>query len=153
MVHVQVMGELMDHDHLDLAKTHPAAAVAAAEDELDDLAVVEVATDELAVGFVFFEAGDGEMVVLHDRQALRGDGAQEGVGMIVLCSKGGRTGQRFDEGDALVRVRRRRVVAAQDVDGHLRPSHAVKRSCADNNIIPGPPNLKNGECSMGLTKN
>ncbi len=72
---------------------------------MDDLAVVEVATDELAVGFVFFESGDGEVVGFHNGEALGGDGAEERVGVGLFSGEGGGAREGFDEGDEWVGVR------------------------------------------------
>lgn len=111
------MRQLMHHDHLDLSETHP-GPVSAPQDELDDFAVVEVAADEFGVGFMFFEGGDGEMVRLHDGEALGGDGVEEGGGVGEVGLDVGWPGEGFDEGDERVRVGGGGVVEAEDVDWH-----------------------------------
>lgn len=68
---------------------------------------------------MFFEAGDGEVVAFHDREALGGDGTEEGVGVALFGRQGGGAGEGLDEGDQIVRVRGGGVVQAQDVDGHF----------------------------------
>lgn len=88
------------------------AAVAGAEDELDDLAIVEVAANELGVGLVFLEGHDGEVVGDHDGLADGGDALEE-----VLGEGGGGAGEGLDEGDTGVWV----LVASVetlDADGH-----------------------------------
>ena len=109
MIHLHVVRQLMHHDHLDLAKAHP-AAVLATQHQLDDFAVVEISADEFVVGFVLLQRGDGEMVLLHEGEALGGNGAEEGVGVVVFGLEWGWTWKRLDEGDAVVGVGGRRVV-------------------------------------------
>ncbi len=82
------------------------------EDQLDDLAVVEVATDELAVGLVFLEGGDGEVGGGHDGFADGGDAGEEVLGVL-----GVGTWEGFDEDDTVVGVGLVRVEAL-DADGH-----------------------------------
>lgn len=60
MVHVLAMRQLVHHDHLYIIERQPCLGVVRGfENELDDLASIEVAADELAVGFVFLQGGDG----------------------------------------------------------------------------------------------
>ena len=97
------MRQLMHHDHLNLSGTHP-AAIPPPKHQLDDLAIIEVPPDELSVRFVFLERGDGEVMRLHDGEALRGDGAEKGIGVVVFGEEGWRARERLDEGDAVVGV-------------------------------------------------
>lgn len=107
------MRQLVHHHHLHAAEAEPVpVAVAGAEDELDDLAVVEVAADELGVGLVFLEGRDGEVVGGHDGLADGGNALEE-----VLGEGGGGAGEGLDEGDTGVGV----LVASVetlDADGH-----------------------------------
>jgi hypothetical protein len=118
MIHLYVVRQLMHHNHLDLPKAHP-AAIPTTKYKLDNLAIVEVATNEFAVGFVFFEGCDGEVVGLRDREALGRNGAEEGVGMGLFCLEGWRAREGFDEGDAVVGMGGWGMVQAKDVYRHL----------------------------------
>lgn len=113
------MCQLMHHDHLNLPEAHP-AIITATEDKLDDFAVVEVPTNEFAVGLVLFEGCAGEVVVLHDREALRGNCVEEGVCVGIFSLETWRAGERFDERDPVIWVGGGGVVQAEDVDGHVK---------------------------------
>lgn len=82
------------------------------KDQLYDFAVVEVAPDELAIGLVFFEGGDGEMGGCHDGFADGGDTGKEVLGVFGLGAWEG-----FDEDDAVVGVGLVRVEAL-DAERH-----------------------------------
>lgn len=90
------VGELVDHDHLDVSQGKPLlgllAAVTAAQHELDDFAGVEVAAGEFGVGGVFFQGGDGEVVGFHEGV---GDGCD--ALEVVFCEGGGGAWEGLDE--------------------------------------------------------
>lgn len=106
------MGQLMHHDHLHGPEAQPVARGRGFEHELDDLAVVEVAADELAVGLVFLEAGDGEVGGGHDGLADGGDAGEE-----VLREGGGGAREGLDEDYQVVGVGLVGVEAL-DAEGH-----------------------------------
>lgn len=76
----------------------------ASENKLDDLAIVEVATDKFGVGFVFLESSDGQVVFLHDWKALRCNGAKEEVCGLVVRGLSWWSREGFDEDDTVIRV-------------------------------------------------
>jgi hypothetical protein len=118
MIHLYIMRQLMHHDHLDLPEAHP-APIPTTKYKLDNLTIVEVATDEFAVGFVFFESCDGEVVGLRDGEALGRDGAEEGVGVGLFCLEWWRAREGFDEGDVVVGMGGGGMIQAEDVYRHL----------------------------------
>lgn len=82
MVHMRVVRQFVHHDHLHHVERHPAPTLAL-EDQLDDLAIVEIAANELWIGFVFLQRGHREIVILHDGETLGGDRTQKSVGEVV----------------------------------------------------------------------
>jgi hypothetical protein len=100
---MHIMRQLMHHDHLNLPGTHP-ATILPPKHQLNNLAIVEVPPDKLAIGFVFFKGGNGKVVRLHDGETLRGDGTEEGVGVVVVGEEGWRASEGLDEGDTIVGV-------------------------------------------------
>ena len=66
-----------------------------AQHQLDHLPGVEVAADEFAVRWEFFEGGDGEVMRLHYRVAHGSDAFKE-----VLSVGGGEAWEGLDEEDA-----------------------------------------------------
>ena len=111
------MRELVHHDHLHAPEAQPATARGGGfQDELDDFAGVEVAADELEVGFVLLERHDGEVRVRHDGVADCRDAFEEveGVG-------GGGAGEGLDE-DYAGRGLGSGRVQALDADWHCSES-------------------------------
>ena len=100
MVHLGAVRQLMYHDHLHATEAEPVAVVGGSEHELHNLTCVEVAPHKFAIGLIFFEGGDGEMVGFHD---WMDDGRDAFKKVLRKCS--GRTGERLDED--LSRSRRR----------------------------------------------
>ena len=62
---------LMHHDHLNGIKGEPPAR-ARLQNQLNDLAGIEISTQEFWIGFILFQSHDAEMMLLHDRDYGRG---------------------------------------------------------------------------------
>ena len=108
---MHVVRELVHHDHDDAAEGQPAARPGA-EDQLDDLAIVEVATDEFAVGLELFQRGYGEVVRCQDRVADGSDAGEESLRLVGIGA-----GEGLDEDDAVC-GRQVAGIEAEDVERH-----------------------------------
>lgn len=89
-------------------------AVRGPEDELYDLACIEITADELWIRLVLFECHNGEMVGFHDWMTYCGDAFEE----VLSIGRVG-AGQRFNE-YYLGRRLRSRGIDTLDSDGHRR---------------------------------
>jgi hypothetical protein len=94
MVHLLAVRQLMHHHHLHKLEAQPTALLVF-QDELYDLASVEVSTQEFVVWWELFQRHDGNVVLFHDRVALSRDAIEKVERCWVWC---------FDEVDERVRT-------------------------------------------------
>ena len=91
--------------------------------ELYNLSSIEVAADEFAVGGVFLERHDGEVVGFHDGVAYSGDALKEILGIFL-----GGTREGFNEDDAGIWLLVA-AVEALNTEGHLDGWRMVSEAC------------------------
>lgn len=104
MVHLHAVRQLVHHHHNDASEAQPRAGVGA-QYQLNHLASVEVAANELPIWWELFQSGYGEVMRFHDRMA---DGSYAGEKLLCygrLC--------RYRAGKSLYEnyVRRGRLMA------------------------------------------
>jgi hypothetical protein len=76
MVHLFAVRQLMHHHHLHKLESQPTALLVF-QDELNDLASVEVAAEEFIVWWKLFQRHHRDVVLFHDRVALSRDAIEE----------------------------------------------------------------------------